>query len=499
MSNQPRNPSKTGKSGKTSRGQQVEVRPGGTVLVRTPEGEEGTVAGDEGTGEAPQPQEPQDDLSSLLGQGFVRVSRVKPNGEVSFLRKIDRSVLGEDIGFIGQTWGGGRYFLEVFNEKKHWVRRFHMSFDESEYGPAKFAHPVEPGEDPGEAGEVSPSPYGYPQMGYQPPSSRDIEEKVRERLEEQRLQFERERERDRAHALEIKQMHDSQITLLTSTMKEIARPQDNPILTMENLMQMSDRMLQVRPGPQDSPANNPLNNLLTKAAERLLERGLEDSGGSGGEGGSLIERLGTKLIDILGPTVARAVAAGYAFPPKGPAMPVKREVTGSPPPTSLASSPKTSPLTPPTSSDPADAGDVPVVLDRPALPQDPPAPQGGNGEAPSQEEPIVLQETPLMKEIKTHALYRENVPVLLDLARSKTPPQFVAEEIDKRIPDEHFGILEALVNHEDLVTYLSSFEPEVMQHGDWIIAVRDRLKAIVDEQIKEMQGSPPSGEEPANV
>jgi hypothetical protein len=90
--------------------------------------------------------------------------------------------------------------------------------------------------------------------------------------------------------------------------------------------------------------------------------------------------------------------------------------------------------------------------------------------------------TQVMLDIKARFDYQLAVPALLTMARSNADPVSSAKKIWV-IAGRNVPVLLALINRDDLVEYLTAFEPEAAYHVDWLGGVKTALLAIEAEEM----------------
>ena len=429
---------------------------------------------------------PQDEFDITPGEGYIRVSRIGLNGEQKFLRKVDRKILAEDLGFIGRTWGGGTYFLEIFKDTSkgpRWERKLTKEFDVDEFGPPKGAFAsmaVPPAPEPEEDEDDELPPVYNPGAGQVQP---DATMQMLMRAGSQggkgemvaiigaMLTSQREAdERNRKMFLE-----------LVSAMKG-----QQP--TIDQVLSTADRMIAARGEPGQDPMSREIQNavgLLVKdtiAKKFGVDTGSLTAGGGGGEGGSMIERMAMRVVDVLSPLLARAVANAGSASPTARRAPLRNPSHGAPP--GATPGPLHAVVPPPSvvalpgatvEQTPASAGGESTASEPGVLV--PPAPAVESGE------PIMtVVPTQMMLDIKARFDYQLAVPALLTMARSNADPVSSARKIWV-IAGRNVPVLLALINRDDLVGYLSAFEPEAASHADWLGRVKTALLAIEAEEM----------------
>jgi len=94
--------------------------------------------------------------------------------------------------------------------------------------------------------------------------------------------------------------------------------------------------------------------------------------------------------------------------------------------------------------------------------------------------------------IKEHPMYGMVAPMLLKMAKKNQAPADAAAEIDGMVPAAFEDVLRSVLEHPDIVTYLSTFEPELANHGPWVLKVRNELLEFFkdDEPEPEPEGEP---------
>lgn len=388
-----------------------------------------------------------DDLSFLQGEGWVRISRVSDQGETLFIRKMERKVLGEDIAFIGRTWGGGRYWLEVQNANRQWVKKRYVNFDSREYGPAKgAATPVKTDPKTGspiiiEAAGHTTDPLVAAQLAALQKSQDAKDAEIRS-LNERVLTMQSENNK----------------AMMDMVMKIVAQPKPDPMADLQRLAAVRDLFGGNTSGGSKADGLAEVAKLfLPQLAEVVKDwRGRAATAGPAPENSSPLERMVMPFIEAFVPVLARGIAQqGTA-----PKPPLRRSPGGAP------------------------------VPPAPATGQHPPV----NGSAEGGES--------LVDKIKAHPMVKMIAPSLLGMVKNGTSVEDAAEMIADLVPDRYWPVVVQLVNREDMVEYLSIFEPDVVQHRAWLTALADTLKRDYIEDDEESaepddQAAPVAGAAPA--
>ena len=88
--------------------------------------------------------------------------------------------------------------------------------------------------------------------------------------------------------------------------------------------------------------------------------------------------------------------------------------------------------------------------------------------------------------IKESFFYRLYVPKILAAARAKEDAGLWAEKILNTIPESYDGILQDLIASPEFVEYLATFEPEALEHREWLEQVKKALQeSFSDEKAAE--------------
>lgn len=408
--------------------------------------------------------EPDDDLSALEGDGWVRVSRVSPEGDMMFLRKMEKKILAEDITFIARTWGGGRYWLEIQNQYRQWAKKKYITFDPREYGPAKGA--ATPTKD-GSVGPLvtslnEPDPMVASQVAAVTAANerKDAEiAKLNERL-----------------LVQQQKNHDDMMALFAKTMT--APRQDS--IGFDQMLQMAQVM---NGGARGSGDLGELVKTLGPVFVDILKDSVKRHPAEAASravavspGASMLERIGIPLLETLGNAIARGIAT-QASRPQPPLQQQLVAAPGSPAP--ATGLPNNAPL-------PAGAAVTP--------PAPPVVDAGGNGHSD--------EGAALVDKIKAHPMTKMVAPLLLGMAKNQTPADAAAETIDKFVPEAFWPVVVELVNKPDLVQYLGVFEPEILNYGSWLVAVADTLKRDyieTEEEVREDAGDDLEAAEPVEA
>lgn len=429
----------------------------------------------------PQP-DPDDDLACLPGEGFVRITRICADGQKRFLRRVDRDVISKDIGFIGRTWGGGTYQLEIFNNLSRWVRKITRSFDEFEYGapkgPGVTAAPAEPADEFGDDYPPSPRPSSFDAA---PPASTAPRPAPASPLVEMMREM---REQNASHLQQIMQLQKENSQLMLETIKATAGGRAaNPY---SDVIETAKLMTRQESGGKKSPREE-ITELLQMF--RLLKD--EVNPPAIGEGGSFIERavmtFGPKLVDTLLPAIKLGLArdAAAAAARRGTLPPKPKPVAVIPPkaePAQAAEAPATdgSSVTPTESPAPVAEADATAVGD-----------QGHNGNG-QKEVPMKVVDV-----LKTNPAIAVISSMLLDDARVAKPVAETAERILAFVGDnqKYNAILDKVLAEADLTTYLAQFEPELASYGGWIESLKAEFFEEGAPEGEAVGAEPGSGEE----
>jgi hypothetical protein len=376
----------------------------------------------------PAPVVDQDDLD-MLGEGdWVRVSRVGPNGDLMLVKKIERRVLGTDITYIGRTWGGGQYTLEVQDKFRHWGKQKQVFFDPAEYGPPKGQSTVK-------TATGTPAATIIEAGGTDPVIAAQL------RSMEERLAA-----KDR----EISALNERMVALQADNHKTvlemITRMQERSAaggISPEQIAELI-RAATANRAPSDglSDVVKSVMPLLAEGFKEFLARPIRESRGhaapaaAGADNSTPLERLAMPFLNTLLPVIARGVAAQQTakvvLPPHAPSKPA-------------------------------------VAPTAPASATGLPSSNGTNGHAP-------VEGARLVETIKAHPMTKMIAPMLLNEAARGTPVERVAEQVSSLVPDAYWSVVEQLVVRDDLVEYLSVFEPGLAQHGDWLRALAKTLR-----------------------
>ena len=406
-----------------------------------------------------------DDLAFLQGEGWVRVNRVGVEGDFLMLKKLERKVLADDITFIGKTWGGGRYWLEVQNAQRQWVRKFYVNSDPKEYGPPKGSASI-PRTDPSTGSPIIIEQGGG--MGTDP--------LVAEQLK--RANDERERKDN-----EIRNLNERILTMQGENNKQmmemfgkmLAVPKADPLVELQRIAAMRELFAPVAPGERKDTLSDlvkPIIPELTAAFREYITNRPSPAPAIIPDNSSPLERLAAPFLNAFLPIIARGIAQQGAAP-KPPLRPVHAGAPVNPAPATGH----------PHFVQPAPNGHGPVDAIE----------SGGEGAA---------GEATLLEKIKAHPMTKLCAPVLLSMAKNGTTPESAAEQIDALVPVKFWPVVEALVTRPDMVPYLSLFEPEVANHAPWFHAVADVIKNdYMDSGVAEEDGeeeeaddvTPPSG------
>lgn len=386
---------------------------------------------------APRNLPEEDDLSFLEGEGWVRVNRQGPDGDFLMIKKLERKVLADDITFIGKTWGGGRYWLEVQDAQRRWVRKFYVNFDPKEYGLPKGAAVVQ---------KVDPAT-GTPiiiEQGAAPGPDPRLAEEMRLTREAQ----------DRKDS-EIRALNERMLTaqaqnnkdMLAMVEKVLLRPKADGFEDLQRFAQMKD-LLGLGESRRGEGLGDVLKAMLPELSEAFKNWLTKSSttqivAGPAPENSTPLERMILPLVQAFAPVIARGVTAqGAASKP-----PLRR----APQPVPVNPAPAT------------------------GQPFNKPAALEGNGHR-VHSEPGKEGESTLLDQIKGHPVTKLVAPMLLSTAKSGTSPEDAAQEIADLVPDKYWDVVVQLVNRPDMVQYLAIFEPEVANYGPWFTSVADVLK-----------------------
>ena len=384
----------------------------------------------------------QDDLSFLAGEGWVRISRVSDSGDMLVIKKVERKILADDISYLGRTWGGSKYWLEVQNKHRMWVKKFYVQMDEKEYGPPKGTAVSKAG-----GQSVPGGPMVIETGGSESPAIAAVIKAMEDRAvkQDERLQA----QTDRIIAMQME--HSKSVLELVGKLSG-ARPSDDS--TFEKLYAMADRMIQVRgaTGEATTPAR-----ATDKITETVLGAAMEgfkeyltnksEGGAVAPEGSSMMERLLLPIINALAPILTRglaeqAMAQGRQaqIPPRKPAVPAIG-----------------------TSQTPSTGVNNPPLI--------PAGESGGNGNRPGN------GEATLVEKIKAHPMFKLMAPMLVQMAKDGKSPEEAAQEIADYVPERFWGyVIQIVEKGPEMVPYLSIFDPECMNHAPWLTAVADVLK-----------------------
>ncbi len=392
-----------------------------------------------------EPADELDDIDLLLTnhRGYVRVNRVMPGGRIGFLRRFDRADLSKDPEkTIGDTWGGGLYRLEVFDQTEQgprWAKaRFRdLALDESEYGPPKGAYaPAETIEFP----DDDPSPGVDPRGAYQPPRS-----PASTALEIEKLRLEASREDRREMMGMFKEM------------AQALRPAQ--AMGLDDVLRVADQMITAR-GPAAGAAapagGDPrVNKILDIVVERAIEN-LGSGGGAGGEAPSFLERLATAAVEKGLPTLmALATAQASARGQRAPATPPPKLITPAArphvPDEPVAAAP----------AEPAAAVDVPAVNGAHAMPE--------------------TAQHNMVEAIKMNPYVAVLSDMLIQDAMKNVDPQETADRVLAIVGDDDTrnAMLDQLVVDKttpELVEYLAVFDPRFREHAEWVARLQVLLQ-----------------------
>jgi hypothetical protein len=374
------------------------------------------------------PEEPQkgpgndgsDELASLMGKGFVRVSYIRSNGEKEIMGRIDREELSEDLLIIPRRWGGGTYYLEIFNEKKRWESKQLVKFSEEEYGPHHGAHM-----------DTAPAPVMPPEFRYDENSPVLNPQTPSEGSQPMSMVDRMMAMQDKNHAMQLEAMR-GQTQMLIEVMKSNA-PQKG---AFSDVVETARLMLEGKKGPDIKDQLDSLDTVL-EISEKL-------KGGSvSGEGLSFMERALLPIVQSLTPLL-----------------------------TTLARKAQTTANAPRPVVQPKPAGNAVVPATAPILNPD-------GIENPVGEEVVdeVPKESPIVTKVKSHPLYALCAPKLLEWAQMNTTPVQTVTLIEESVPPMFYNMVDQLVVRPDLVEYLSVYEPAITQHGEWLKAVAEAWKA----------------------
>lgn len=366
-----------------------------------------------------------DDLSALEGEGWVRVSRVSDDGEMLTLKKVERKILADDLTYLGRTWGGGRYWLEVMNRWRQWVKKFYVNFDEREYGPPKGSYST----------RKADAPMGVPMDANDNPMLSAVVNQLQRSMEAKDLQIAALNDRQ----LTMQMEHNRTVIELIGKMSQ--RRDDTPG-EFDRIIAAADKMVSARgPAPR---GETDLAGTLVKQILPVLADGFKEfmtkrptAAAAAAPDSTALERMAMPFIESFLPLLTRGLA-NQAAGPKRVFPPQKGQ--------------------PPTSSQrPATGQPLPVTQPKAVTAT---MPEGAT----------------LLQQIKSHPMYNLVAPMVLDRARANADADEIAEEIADSVPERFWGAVIELVQRDDMPEYLALFEPELANHRTWLLAVQTAIK-----------------------